>query len=136
VRRFVSADGLEILVGGDARENDHLTFRIARGSDLWLHAREAAGAHVVVRLPRGKSAPLETLLDAASLAAHFSRMRDAEKVDVLYVEAKLVRKTRGAPAGLVLVAGGKTIRVARDAARRERLLRPPPAPIDLVEPEG
>ncbi|HET6203679.1 MAG TPA: NFACT RNA binding domain-containing protein [Planctomycetota bacterium] len=128
--RFSSADGLEILVGGDARENDRLTFSIARGNDLWLHARDAPGAHVVVRLPKGKTAPLETLLDAAALAVHFSKRRGAGRAEVLYAPVKLVRKPRGAAPGLVVVVREKTLAVAEDRARIERLTRPAAGLVD------
>jgi predicted ribosome quality control (RQC) complex YloA/Tae2 family protein len=75
-RRFVSAEGYEILVGRDNEQNDRLTMRTAKGNDLWLHVGGGrAGSHVVVRLPKQKTASLETLLDAGTLAVHFSKAR-------------------------------------------------------------
>ncbi|HKD99393.1 MAG TPA: NFACT RNA binding domain-containing protein [Planctomycetota bacterium] len=123
-RRFRSADGVEILVGKNDRQNDLLTFRLARGNDLWLHVGSGAGgSHVVVRLARDRSAPLETLLDAAALAVHFSQLRGAARAEVVYAPRKRVTKPRGAPPGRVAVAGEKRIEVDRDRARLERLLR-------------
>jgi len=74
IRRYVSADGLEILVGKSGRENERLTFQIAGPDDFWFHAAGAAGAHVVVRNPaRLAFLPERTLREAAGLAAAFSR---------------------------------------------------------------
>lgn len=125
-RSFVSADGMAILVGQNAAENDELTFRTAAGHDLWLHAQHGAGAHVVVRTPRGKTVPLETLLDAATLALHFSKFRGAGRGEVTYTERKHVTKPRHAPAGLVLVAAVKTLPIDVDPRRLERLFASQP----------
>jgi len=123
IRRFRSADGLEIAVGKNERQNDFLTFRVARGNDLWLHAGSGAGgSHVVVRLPKDASAPLETLLDAAALAVHFSKLRGAGRAEVLYTQRKHVSKPRGAPPGQVAVTGEKRLLVDLDRARLDRLL--------------
>ena len=70
-RSFTSADGAPILVGRGAAHNDTLTFRVARPRDLWLHAKGRPGAHVVVRLAKGRTCTSEALVDAAHLAAHF-----------------------------------------------------------------
>ncbi len=69
LRRFTSIEGYEILVGRDNQMNDRLTLRIANGNDLWLHVGSGRpGSHVVVRLPKGKTASLDTLIDAGHLA--------------------------------------------------------------------
>ncbi|GAB4148086.1 MAG: hypothetical protein Fur0037_16350 [Planctomycetota bacterium] len=121
-RRFVSAEGYPILVGRSKQENDRLT-RTARGNDLWLHIGGGhAGSHVVVRLPRGKTASLETMLDAATLAVHFSKARGAARAEVVYTLAKHVRKPKGMPPGAVLPHHEKTIAVRSDPARLARLL--------------
>jgi predicted ribosome quality control (RQC) complex YloA/Tae2 family protein len=122
-RRFRSRDGLEILVGKGARENEALTFAHARGNDLWLHAGGGvAGSHVVVRLARGASAPLETLLDAAALAVHFSKARGAGRADVVYTLRKFVAKPRGARSGSVAITGETHLSIDLDRARLDRLL--------------
>lgn len=121
-RTFRSLAGTRILVGKGAEQNDALTLRIARGNDLWLHARGHAGAHVVVRLDRGKPPDQETLLDAAHLALHFSDARGALQADVAYTRAKHVRKPKGAPAGAVTYSQEKVILLRVEAGRLERLL--------------
>jgi predicted ribosome quality control (RQC) complex YloA/Tae2 family protein len=110
------------LVGKNARCNDELTTKIAKGSDLWLHSRDTPGSHVVVQRQRGRELAHETLLDAATLAAHFSKASQEAQVDVMYTEAKYVRKVKGAAPGSVTVAGAKTLRVRLDATRLTRLL--------------
>ncbi|MBI1852661.1 MAG: NFACT family protein [Planctomycetes bacterium] len=122
LRRFTSEDGLEILVGKGDEENDRLTFRIANGNDLWLHVRDFPGSHVVVRLPKGKAPPQETLLDAAHLAAFFSQCRDRPIVEVAYTQRKNVAKPRGAKPGLVTLGQHKSIRLRIERARLDRLL--------------
>ncbi len=137
-RRFVSADGLDILVGRTASGNDELTFRMARGNDLFLHVSGRPGSHVIVRLDRGRQLPSETLVDAAYLALYYS-LRNRSRVravgaaaDVDYSPVKHVRKPRGAAVGRVLLASHKTVRIRIEAARLERLLGGEPVlvPID------
>ena len=120
-RRFVAVDGAEILVGKNARDNDDLTFHVARGSDLFLHARDVPGSHVILRR-KGRDEPSsEALLDAATLAAHASKLRGETLVDVLYIERKHVRKPRGAAPGLVQTGSPKTLTVRIDPDRIARL---------------
>lgn len=121
-RSFRSLSGTAILVGRGADENDALTLRIARGNDLWLHARGVAGAHVVVRLERGKAPDQETFLDAAHLAAHFSDARGAGVVEVAATRRKHVRKAKGAPPGAVTYSQEKVVALRVEPARIERLL--------------
>jgi predicted ribosome quality control (RQC) complex YloA/Tae2 family protein len=121
-RTFRSVAGTAVLVGKGAAENDALTRRVARGNDLWLHARGLAGAHVVVRLERGRAPDQETLLDAAHLAVHFSDARGAPQADVAYTRAKHVRKPKGAAPGAVVYSQEKVILLRVDPARIERLL--------------
>lgn len=120
-RRYVSVEGYDIFCGRDNQQNDRLT-RTARGNDVWLHiGRGYAGSHVVVRVPKGKSASLETLLDAATIAVHFSKARGVDKTDVIYTLAKHVRKPKGSPPGSVVPHHTKTLQVRVDAARLRRL---------------
>jgi len=108
-RRYVSSDGLEILVGRAARDNDYLTFKVARPNDLWLHAADYHGSHVVVRNPTRKEIPHRTIIEAAQLAAHFSQANKDPKVDVHYTPRKFVAKPRGTAPGLVRMSRFKTI---------------------------
>lgn len=123
-KHFVSADGLDILVGRNAEENEELSLRLARGNDAWFHAEDRAGAHVVVRIPPGKELPQETLLDAATLAAWHSKLRGRPVAEVTWTLAKWVTRARGAPKGTVLVQKGKAIRLRVEPARLERLMEP------------
>ncbi len=127
-RRYLSAAGREILVGRSGRDNHALTFQVARGNDLWLHARDAAGAHVVVRLPRGEELDEGSLLDAATLAVHHSPQKGAGKAEVSYTLARHVHPIKGAPPGLVSVARAKTLLVRMDPDRLARLERTRPDP--------
>lgn len=110
-RRFLSSDGFEILVGKKAKDNDHLTFRIAASLDTWLHAADYPGSHVVIRNPSRKEIPQTTLLEAAQLAAFYSDAGGQTKAAVHYTQKKFVNKPRGAAPGLVSLASFKTILV-------------------------
>ncbi len=111
-KRYISTDGFEILVGKGAKDNDYLTFRVAKSADLWLHAADYPGSHVVVKNPnRNVVIPQKTLLEAAELAAFFSQARSQGKVAVHYTQKKFVNKPKGAGAGLVSLASFKTILV-------------------------
>lgn len=111
VRRYISSDGFEILVGRAARDNDHLTFKVAKPNDLWLHAADYGGSHVVVRNASRKDVPHRTIIEAAQLAAQFSQARKDPKVDVHYTERKFVSKPKGAAAGLVRLLRSRNITV-------------------------
>lgn len=123
--RYEASDGTPILVGRGSADNDALTFRVARGRDIWMHAADVPGSHVIVRVER--DAPSRTALEeAALLAAHFSKARGDSVVTVRYTERKHVRKPRGAGPGRVSLAGGRTLDVRDDDPRLSRLLRPNP----------
>ncbi len=121
-RRFRSLAGAPLLVGRNAEGNDALTASIARGNDLWLHARGRGGAHVVARLEKGSGPDGETLLDAAHLAAHFSDARGEPQVEVVATRAKYVRKAKGAAPGAVTYSQERTLLLRVEPARVERLL--------------
>jgi predicted ribosome quality control (RQC) complex YloA/Tae2 family protein len=108
-RRYLSSDGYEILVGRAARDNDHLTFRIARPHDLWLHAADYPGSHVIVRNPTRAEIPHRTIIEAAQLAAHFSQARRDAKVDVHYTQRKFLSKPKGAAPGLVRMSSFRSL---------------------------
>ena len=121
-REFKAHSGAAILVGRNARANDTLTTSVARGRDMWLHARDWQGSHVVLRMRKNQEIHSEDLIDAAILAAHFSRGRRDTVVDVTYTEAKHVRKPPNSAPGLVTVGGGSNLAVRIEAERLERLL--------------
>ncbi|HEV7857512.1 MAG TPA: NFACT family protein [Pyrinomonadaceae bacterium] len=110
-RRYRSSDGYEILVGRAARDNDHLTFRIARPHDLWLHAADYPGSHVVVRNPTRAEIPQRTIIEAAQLAANYSHAKRDAKVDVHYTPRKFLSKPKGAAPGLVRMSSFRSITV-------------------------
>ncbi len=124
VRRFLSKEGLIILVGRSHKENEQLVIRIAKGNDFWLHLKGKPSAHVVVQVPKGKSASLESLLDAATLVAHFSGVEAQDKVEVDYTMCKFVKRVSGgkkAGTFLVTYSQNKTLIVKADRDRLNRL---------------
>ncbi len=123
IRRFISSDGIPILAGRNAKDNDYLTTRVAKGNDLWLHTHNRPGAHVVVRVERGQEIPRTTLAEAAQVCVHLSKVADGDLEDVMYTHRKHVSKPRGAKPGSVLVAAGKTIRVRQRTKLMEQWLR-------------
>ncbi len=111
------------MVGRTNQENDRLSMSVAKGNDLWFHVgRGLAGSHVVLRLPKGKTASLESMLDASTLAIHFSKARDAERCEVIYTRAKHVRKPKGLPPGRVTTSQTRTLGIDLDRGRLRRLL--------------
>ncbi|MDX6610857.1 MAG: hypothetical protein QOD75_43 [Blastocatellia bacterium] len=111
VRRYLSGDGYEILVGRAARDNDHLTFKIAKPHDLWLHSADYPGSHVVIRNPNRKEIPHRTVVEAAQLAAYFCQARKDAKVPVHYTQRKFLSKPKGTAPGLVRMSSFKNINV-------------------------
>lgn len=105
---FCAPDGTPILVGKNNRQNDYVTFRIACDEDLWLHARGMPGAHVVIRAGSRAVSP-EVLETAASLAAYYSRGRDAGSVPVDYTLRRHVKKPRGSRPGFVIYREENTV---------------------------
>jgi predicted ribosome quality control (RQC) complex YloA/Tae2 family protein len=120
-RVYRSSGGLEIRVGRGARHNDDLTFHHAAPDDVWLHARHAAGAHVVLRWKGEGNPPARDLAEAAVLAALNSKARTSGSVPVDWTRRKYVRKPRKSPPGQVLVERVKTLFVKPDPAVEERL---------------
>ena len=120
-RRYLSSDDYEILVGRAARDNDNLTFKIAKPNDLWLHAADYPGSHVIVRNPTRKEIPHRTLIEAAQLAAYFSQASKDPKVGVHYTERKFLSKPKGSAAGLVRMSRFKNI-VVKPAEAIERVV--------------
>jgi predicted ribosome quality control (RQC) complex YloA/Tae2 family protein len=111
VRRYRSSDGYEILVGRADRDNDHLTFRVAKSFDLWFHAADYPGSHVVLRNPQRKQLPPRAITEAAQLAAKFSQARTNARVAVNYCERKFVTKMKGFAPGQVRLSSFKTVLV-------------------------
>lgn len=93
----------EIFVGRNAKNNDLLSFKFANKEDLWLHAKDVTGSHVIVRQRPGQNIPEMVLEYAAGLAAYYSKRRNDSLVPVQYTPRKYIRKRKGDPAGFVVV---------------------------------
>jgi predicted ribosome quality control (RQC) complex YloA/Tae2 family protein len=112
-RRFVSPDGMTVLVGKTAEDNDILSLRLAGPRDFWFHVAAESGSHVIVRNPEGLDRlPKETEQLAASLAAGYSKARKGGRVSVHMCRAGDVSKPRGLPAGKVVLDRFKNLQVA------------------------
>ncbi|GAB4188569.1 MAG: NFACT RNA binding domain-containing protein [Roseiflexaceae bacterium] len=109
--RVESPDGFTIYVGRSAGQNEQITFKIAAPDDLWLHARGIPGAHVIIK-SGGREVPDATLLEAAGLAAFFSRARNDAAVEIDIAPRKAVRRIPDAPPGLVSYRAQATVRAA------------------------
>ncbi len=109
MRRYRSSDGYEVLVGRSARDNDQLTFRVARPNDLWLHAGDYPGSHVIVRNSSRNEIPHRTIIEAAQLAAKFSQASKDSRVTIHYTQRKFLTKPKGAAAGLVRMSSFRSI---------------------------
>ena len=110
-------NGWYILVGRDANENDELLRHHVRGEDLWLHVRDFSGGYVFIKARKGKTVPLEILLDAANLAVHYSKARNNTKVDLYYTHVKYLRRAKNGPKGLVLPTQEKNLCITPDKKR-------------------
>lgn len=119
-----SSGGLEIRVGRGARDNDDLTFRHSSPEDIWLHARQVSGAHVILRWDRkDQNPPHRDLHEAAVAAAVNSGARHSGAVPVVWTRRKYVRKPRKSPPGTVVPDRVKTVFVEPDDALLRRLGR-------------
>ncbi len=100
--KFRAPSGFEVLIGRNNRQNDRLTFRLANDYDLWFHAQEIPGAHVLLRLEPGAVADERDLQFSADLAAYYSRSRQSDRVPVVYTQPKHVYKPKGAKPGIAI----------------------------------
>jgi predicted ribosome quality control (RQC) complex YloA/Tae2 family protein len=110
-RRFISTDGFEVLIGRNDRDNDVLTFRVARSLDIWMHAADYPGSHVIISNPSRSTVPQRTITEAAELAAFYSQAKREGKAAVHYTQRKFVSKPPRAKPGLVRLSSFKTIMV-------------------------
>lgn len=115
------SQGFRLLVGRSAKENEELLRRHVRGSDWWLHTRDRPGAYVFIQAQKGKSVPLEVLLDAGNLALWYSQAKDEGRADLYYTQVKHLRKAKNGPPGLVLPTQEKNLAIVLDPSRLTRL---------------
>lgn len=118
---FRSSDGFQLFAGKNNKQNDFLTLKFAQENDLWLHAKDIPGAHVIIRT-EGKEVPQTTLVEAASLAAYFSKARESNNVPVDYTKIKHVSKPKSARPGMVIYEQQKTIMGVPDEDLATRLI--------------
>jgi len=109
-RRF-DFEGFEILVGRNSKNNDLLTQKYAFKEDLWLHARDVTGSHVIIKYKAGKVFPVSVIGRAAELAAWFSKRKNDTLCPVIYTPKKYVRKPKGAAEGAVIIEKEQVIMV-------------------------
>ncbi|MGN7939941.1 NFACT RNA binding domain-containing protein [Virgibacillus sp. 6R] len=111
IEQYVASDGTEILVGKNNKQNEYLTNKLAARDDLWFHTKDIPGSHVVIR---SKSPSNETILEAANIAAYFSKARNSSSVPVDYTAIRHVKKPNGAKPGYVIYENQQTIFVTPD----------------------
>ena len=118
--RFVSSDGYEILVGRSNSQNDELTTKTARRTDIWLHTKSVHGSHVIISC-EGREPPERTIAEAASIAAYYSQGREGGKTAVDYTAVRFVRKPSGSMPGKVVYTDYRTVMAEADEALCEKL---------------
>ncbi|GBG95885.1 fibronectin-binding protein [Ligilactobacillus salitolerans] len=116
---FSSSDGVKISVGRNNLQNDRLTLKTARKDDIWLHVKNLPGSHVIVH---SKEPSKQTLLQAAYLAAYFSKARASANVAIDYVPVRNIHKPNGAKPGYVIYEGQKTLYVTPEKDEMQELL--------------
>jgi len=108
--KYLSSDGYEIYVGKNNRQNDEITFKLAAKNDIWLHVKDIPGSHTILRV-KDEGYSKEALLEAATLAAYYSKGRESTKVAVDFTPRKNVKKPSGAKAGMVIYDSYETVYV-------------------------
>lgn len=118
---FISSDGYDIYVGKNNRQNDYVTLKIGRSTDLWFHTKGIHGSHVIIKTSDAETVPDETYLEAATLAAYYSKGRSGSNIPVDYTEVKNVKKPSGAKPGMVIYVNYSTIYTNPDEKTVEKL---------------
>ena len=107
--KYQASDGTMILVGKNNLQNEQVSFKLSRKGDLWFHAKDIPGSHVIIT---GNPTPSdETITEAAELAAYFSKARLSNLVQVDMIDVKKLHKPTGGKPGFVTYRGQKTLRV-------------------------
>jgi len=104
-------EGFQVFAGKNAKNNDLLTQKFARKDDLWLHARDVSGSHVIIRTPKGVKIPMRVIEQVARLAAWHSKRKSDTLCPVIYTQKKYVRKPKGSLPGQVLLSKEEVILV-------------------------
>ncbi len=106
---FTLPSGRKILIGRNASENEFLSLKLANPWDIWFHAKDIPGSHVILRLQKGEKPTEEDILLSASAAAYFSKGQDSGKVLVDYTEVKNLKNPPKTPKGFVIYSGERTV---------------------------
>ncbi len=118
---FVSSDGYKILVGKNNHQNDTLTIKTAFSTDIWLHTKNIPGSHTIIRTEGKSEVPDQTILEAARIAAYYSKGRDGSQVPVDYTAVKNVKKPSGAKPGFVIYDNYNTVYVTPNEEEIKKL---------------
>lgn len=118
---FISSDGYDIYVGKNNRQNDYVTLKLGRSTDLWFHTKGIHGSHVIVKTSDAETVPDGTYIEAATLAAYYSKGRSGSNIPVDYTEVKNVKKPSGAKPGMVIYVNYNTIYANPDEKITEKL---------------
>ena len=111
--RHYTIDGWDIYAGKSSTNNDELSVRFAKPSDIWFHAVGYAGSHVIIKRAKGTDLPPQKIIDiAGGISVFFSKAKHSSYAEVHMCEARFVRKPRKAPAGLVTIERFKTLRMS------------------------
>lgn len=106
---YLSSDGIDIYVGKNNIQNDYLTLKFAHNNDIWMHIKNIPGSHVIVK--NTGNVPDSTLLEAATLAAYYSKAKNSTKIPIDYTEVRNVKKIPKGKPGMVTYSTNKTIYV-------------------------
>ncbi|KOO40705.1 Rqc2 family fibronectin-binding protein [Priestia koreensis] len=111
LEQYIASDGTEILVGKNNKQNEYLTNRVAARDDVWFHTKDIPGSHVVIR---STSPSDDTILEAAKLAAYFSKAKLSSSVPVDFTKIRHVKKPSGSKPGFVIYDNQQTVFVTPD----------------------
>lgn len=122
--KVFEVEGYTIWVGKSAKDNDEMLRNFVHKDDLWLHARQVPGSHVIIRRKGMPTVPQQVVERAASLAAFYSKLKTDSLSPVIVTEAKFVRKVKGSAPGSVVVDKEKVILVAPKGPNQDTALHP------------
>ncbi len=108
---FTTKDGFLVLVGKNNRQNDLLTLKTAKNSDMWFHTKDIHGSHVILCSEYGKEFTIDSIIEAAKIAAKYSKAKNSANVPVDYTYVKYVKKPSGAKPGMVIYTNNQTVNV-------------------------
>ncbi len=111
LRILKTSNGMRVIVGKNNKENDHITFKVAKDSDYWFHTKDIPGSHVIL-LTDNKAPSDEDIIQTAQIAAYYSKGQSSDNVPVDYVQVRHVKKPSGAKPGMVIFKNNKTIFVS------------------------